>query len=75
MKYYHHASDLYLLPETEAEKETLEDFIESKGKLGATWCFSNVEGQDWHGKHFIDIPFGSFLKPEIENLFPIKEGA
>lgn len=69
MKYYSRETDLYLLPETEAEKEKLEDFVESKGGLGAKWYRSDVRGQDWYGKTFLDIPFGDFLRPEIETIF------
>lgn len=54
-------NDLYILPETQEEKEKLNAFI----SMGA-WCYSNVEGQAWYGKTFLDIPFGEYLREEIE---------
>ena len=63
MKFTTHESDLYCLPENETEKATLQRYVKERS---AIWSMSNVEGQDWYGKTFLDIPFGLFLKAEIE---------
>jgi hypothetical protein len=63
MKFTTHESDLYCLPEDDTEKKLLQKYVKERC---AVWSFSNVEGQDWYGKTFLDIPFGSFLKAEIE---------
>lgn len=63
MKFTTHESDLYCLPENETEKAMLQKYVKDRC---AIWSRSNVKGQDWFGKMFLDIPFGSFLKAEIE---------
>lgn len=63
MKFTTHESDLYCLPENDQEKAILQKYVKERC---AVWLYSNVKGQDWYGKVFLDIPFGSFLKEEIE---------
>ena len=59
--------DLYILPENMEEKVKVVYFL-----MGKHWNFyysqSNVEGNEWYGKTFIDVPFGESLKKEIEYL-------
>jgi hypothetical protein len=76
MKYSSHGNgnglnDLYLLPETEDERKKVKDFLNEKGIEFTTW-YSDVKGQDWYGKNFIDVIFGEYLKPELEKLMEVK---
>jgi hypothetical protein len=63
MKYNTHASDLYCLPESDKEVKLLQGYSK---KYCGQWSRSNVKGQDWYGKTFLDIPFGTWLKDEID---------
>jgi len=67
MKFNTHETDLYVLPESVGEKNKVVNFLDGN-KLGWEWSYSNVGGQEWHGKYFIEIPFGCRLKKEIEKL-------
>jgi hypothetical protein len=64
-------NDLYILPETKKERETIEAFLKNN-KIGYQLSYANVGGHDWNGKTFIEIPLGEYLKETIKNLF-IKE--
>lgn len=69
MQYDKHETDLYILPETIEERKKIKDILETKF---SNWFwmgqFSNVEGQAWYGKQFIEIPFGIDLKEGIQSL-------
>lgn len=65
MKFDTHETDLYVLPETTRERHNLQSYCETK-KLAYKWSYSNIEGNSWYGKQFIDISFCSHLKNEIE---------
>lgn len=66
MKHSFHESDLYILPENQEEEKVVVEFLKERG-----WKFeqqtSDVRGQDWYGKRFINIPFGKNLLPEIQD--------
>lgn len=59
--------DLYVLPENEKEKEAILSFLRER-KFYFEWSFSNVEGQEWYGKSFIEIPFMEYLEKELAAL-------
>lgn len=50
--------DLYILPDNSAERDRIEQYLKSRN-IGYQWSYSDVDGQDWYGKHFLEIPFGS----------------
>ena len=56
MKFDIHETDLLILPETLKE-------------LNYQWQFSDVKGQSWYNKQYMDIPFRSDLLEEIKNYF------
>ena len=70
MQFSTHETDLYILPETREEKKDLIDLLEKKFPSWK-WYFniSDVEGQNWYKKLFIEIPFGIDLKEEITKYF------
>lgn len=49
--------DLYVLPDDEREAGAIVAWLKSR-EVGHKWQTSDVAGQDWHGKRFIEIPFG-----------------
>lgn len=49
--------DLYILPDNHGEQRVITRWLLDHG-IRYQWSYSNVEGQDWHGSHFIEIPFG-----------------
>ena len=57
LEFSSHESDLYVLPGDNQMKAVM-TFIRKKG-----WhpiiSYSDVEGQDWHRKYFIDVPFAN----------------
>jgi hypothetical protein len=59
--------DLYILPENEDEKVKVVFFL-MENHRGFQYSRSNVKGQDWYGKTFIDIPFGESLREAIAAL-------
>jgi hypothetical protein len=64
MKFDHHETDLYILPETSREKHNLQSFCMTK-KWSYCWQYSNVKNQSWEGKVFLEIPFGIDFKNKI----------
>jgi hypothetical protein len=50
-------NDLYILPDNADESQRITQYLKSR-EIGYEWSFSDVEGQDWHGRRFIEIPFG-----------------
>lgn len=64
MQFDNHESDLYILPENARERNNLQSYCKTKG-YDFKWCFSNVKGQAWYGKQFLEIPFGLTLKNAI----------
>lgn len=63
----HGLNDLYILPESAAETATIWRFLKDKNVSYRT-TYANVEGHDWYGKNFIDVPFGEYLWEELEQL-------
>lgn len=57
--------DLYILPDDEAESKRITDYLAARN-IGFGWSTSDVEGQEWYGKRFIDIPFGEGLLGVIQ---------
>lgn len=53
----HGLDDLYILPDNDNEAKRITDYLAARG-IGFDWSLSDVEGQDWFGKRFIEIPFG-----------------
>lgn len=51
-----HCSDLYLLPSKECSQSQIAEWAKEQG-LTPKGSYSNVKGQSWYGKHFIEIPF------------------
>lgn len=60
-------NDLYILPESEEEKRKVIAYLKANCK-GYQYSFSNIEGQDWYGKMFIEVPFGESLREAIKSL-------
>lgn len=70
MQLNHYASDLYILPSTEHERDLIINYLKSKD-IYYTMSYSNVKDQSWYGKTFIEIPFmntNENLKTELVNL-------
>jgi hypothetical protein len=70
MQLSRHETDLYVLPETTKERHDLQMWKDS-AKYGSHWSYSDVKGQDWYGKQFLEIPFGFDLKKDFEGKFKI----
>lgn len=67
MQFDTHQTDLYVLTESRTEDDRVRAFLKDSG-VGFTCCRSDVVGQPWYGKAFLDIPFRSDLRAEIEKL-------
>jgi hypothetical protein len=65
-----HETDLYVLPETQKERHQLQVWKESS-KYGSVWSYSDVRGQEWYGKQFLEIPFGIDFKKYFMDNFNI----
>jgi len=63
----HGLDDLYVLPSSPEEADKIIAFLENEG-MGFQWSNADVEGHEWYGKRFIEIPFGDAYKGEIEAL-------
>lgn len=63
-------NDLYILPDNEQERQRIADYLKSRDIL-YEWSFSDVEGQDWHGRHFFDLPFGEGLLGVIQQAVSV----
>jgi len=70
MQFDKHETDLYILPETQAERHNIQSFCITK-QLYYKWSFSDIEEQSWYGKQFLDIPFRIDLINEIKEKFNI----
>ena len=66
--------DLYVLPENEHEKQDIMKWLDAKDQPFA-WNRSDVPGQDWQGKWFLDIPFGAPLLDELSAALAQQGGA
>ena len=53
-----HASDIYILPKDEEQREALMVWLKEQGVV-YHFSLSDVEGQSWFGKRFFEIPFGA----------------
>lgn len=60
--------DLYVLPESKAERDAIILFLHSIGR-SFSMKHSTVDGQDWYGKTFIEIHFGEHLQTAIAGLY------
>lgn len=68
MKINTYQTDLQVLPESETEKKEFLEYCKLNQLKPQTY-YSNVEGQDWFGQMFYEIPFRSDLKKELEQKF------
>lgn len=59
LEFSSHESDLYVLP-PEGIMNTVLEFIRDKN-WHPVISYSDVEGQNWHRKYFIDVPFAHSL--------------
>lgn len=59
-------NDLYVLPESKFEREVVIGFLRRK-QVYFQLSFGDVEGSDWYGKSFLEIPFMSSMQPELED--------
>lgn len=60
-------NDLYILPENDYEVLKLRDWLAlDKARYMSKISFSDVKGQPWFGRAFIEIPFGEPMKEEIQ---------
>lgn len=59
--------DLYILPETEEEKNRVVEYLK-RNNLNFSWRVSNVKGNDWYRKRFIDVPFCESWRKDIEKV-------
>jgi hypothetical protein len=71
MKFEQHGNgngldDLYVLPESDEWGKVI-DYLDANG-IRFTRSFSDVQGQDWYGKQFIEIPFRCDLREALEAL-------
>ena len=67
MKFNNHETDLYILPESESESRRVIEVLDSI-PLGYEVSRSDVKGQPWYGKKFIDVPFCYLWKERIVAL-------
>jgi len=67
MKTDTHETDLYILPESEQERAAICSFL-VKQKWNYTLERSDVKGQEWYGKTYIEVPFGDVLRTNVEAL-------
>ena len=59
LEFSSHESDLYVLP-PEGTINSVLKFIRKK-QWSPIISYSDVKGQDWHGKYFIDVPFANSM--------------
>jgi len=64
MEFNTYVTDLYILPQTQREQHNLQNYLQTK-KINYEWSYSDVKGQSWYGKIFVEIPFGIDLKNDI----------
>ena len=72
MKFTTYATDLQILPESDEEIQQLVQYCVDNN-LAFNRHYSNVKGQDWHSKAFIEIPFRSDLLEEIKTKLAKQE--
>ena len=65
MKFTTYQSDLQILPENEEEITKFVNYCKEKDYVFSQH-YSNVKGQDWHGKYFFELPFLACMQKEIE---------
>ena len=72
MKISNHESDLYVLPETKHEEDLIVGFVNNNSH---SWhySYSNVPGQDWYGKRFIEIPFRVDLEKALTDWIKLNQ--
>lgn len=63
--------DLYILPDDASEWSQIVGYLKSRS-IAYQHSLSDVEGQDWFGKQFIEIPFGEGLRSCIEQACNIE---
>lgn len=66
-----HETDILLLPETKQETNQLKEFVKKCGYKSHSWQLSNVKGQSWYGKLFLEIPFGIDLLEKVKKIFKV----
>jgi len=71
MEFNTYSSDLQILCKHEYEVKDLKAFCEER-QLKLESHFSNVEGQEWYGKVFYEIPFCASMQREIQRFIQLK---
>lgn len=67
MKIDSHETDLYVLPESDKEQIAIIKYL-TFSNIYWKYSFSNVKGQSWQGKCFIEIPFRIDLKESLQTI-------
>lgn len=60
-------NDLHVLPEDEDERKAIRDWLDLN-EVYYTSSLANVEGHEWYGGIFIEIPFRSDLREALTEL-------
>lgn len=60
-------NDLYLLPESREENSKIMMYLRTNG-INYRCQYSDVEGQEWYGNVFIELPFGESHLDAIKKL-------
>lgn len=69
----HRLNDLYIMPETYAERIKIVNYL-IDNRISYTWSYANIKGHEWYGKKFIEIPFGESYKDDIQAAIAKAEG-
>ncbi len=72
MKITTYQTDLQILPESEEEERKIIAFLTPRINSRILRCHSDVQGQEWYGKSFLEIPFRSDLKDELIHFMSLE---
>ena len=64
-------NDLYILPENDKERKHIPLIVKALGHE-CNLCYSDVKGQEWYHKWFIEVPFGECHLEDIKKA--LEEG-
>ena len=73
MKINQHETDLQILPETTEELQRVLDLAKDISYVEPVRAVSDVQGQDWYGKIFIELPFSVNLINKFRELMPLNQ--
>lgn len=76
MQVSYHYTDVQILPETNEERQNIINWAKSRGiynSVSFEQHISNVKGQDWYGKLFFTLPFGTRYPDLLEYLNEVKK--